>query len=68
VGVSDARNDVAVNFRSGAKVDELGGVGSERVLAKPKPRPAGWFAEAPSIASPSLFIANDGLGDRLVPP
>jgi hypothetical protein len=64
VGVSEAHNDVEVNFNSGAKVEELSGVGSERVFEKPKPRPAGWLAEAPSVASPSLFIENDGLGVR----
>lgn len=63
VEVNEARNDVVENFNSGAKVDELGGVGSERVPKKPSPSPARIFeASAPSVVSSLFNTTSEGLG------
>lgn len=51
------------NLRSGAKVEELGGVGSERVPEKPRPSPVtGTKVSAPVIVSPLLSSMVEGLG------
>jgi hypothetical protein len=63
VDVREAWIDVEVDFSSGAKVEELGGVGSARLLGTTRPRPlAGLSAVAPSMVSSFPSAKKDGLG------
>jgi hypothetical protein len=51
------------NFNSGANVEELGGVGSERLPESAIPSPeAGLAAVAPEVVSSLVSIKHDGLG------